>query len=390
VITPEQISNEFDQLVASIYQGALDTVPWQGFIPQLGIHMNARAVSLVLRAPAMGDTGLILNYQRPDPGAVPRAELADPSDWQASAYREHFFALDPFVNLPIGEVATLSEIVPEQELLTSEFYLQYLKPAEVFHIIGADVQEPSGVMARLRISRSEHDPKFGDADKHLVKAIVPHLLRSIQIHARLNNVASERDLYANVVDRLAVGTIILDENGKILSCNAKATELLKQKDGISQHGQTLHVNNREQTLEFQQQLDKVLSHQNVSKPTVAEAMRVCRPSGRADLGLIIRPVPTSEWSEGQSCPSVAVLISDPEQQSNASLEIITRLFGFTPAEAALTMLIAKGKSLAEASETQGVSQHTARAQLKSIFSKTGVSRQAELVRLIVKSVADLG
>jgi DNA-binding CsgD family transcriptional regulator len=41
------------------------------------------------------------------------------------------------------------------------------------------------------------------------------------------------------------------------------------------------------------------------------------------------------------------------------------------------------------SEAQNISPHTARAQLKSIFSKTGVSRQAELVRLILKSVASL-
>jgi DNA-binding CsgD family transcriptional regulator len=41
------------------------------------------------------------------------------------------------------------------------------------------------------------------------------------------------------------------------------------------------------------------------------------------------------------------------------------------------------------SESQGISQHTARAQLKSIFAKTGVSRQAELVRLVLKSAASL-
>ena len=50
----------------------------------------------------------------------------------------------------------------------------------------------------------------------------------------------------------------------------------------------------------------------------------------------------------------------------------------------------RGLSLAEVSEAQNISQHTARAQLKSIFAKTGVSRQAELVRLVLKSVASLG
>ena len=54
------------------------------------------------------------------------------------------------------------------------------------------------------------------------------------------------------------------------------------------------------------------------------------------------------------------------------------------------ILLARGLSLAEVSEAQNISPHTARAQLKAIFAKTGVSRQAELVRMITKSVASLG
>jgi DNA-binding CsgD family transcriptional regulator len=65
------------------------------------------------------------------------------------------------------------------------------------------------------------------------------------------------------------------------------------------------------------------------------------------------------------------------------------LFELTPAEANLALLLARGLTLAEVSEAQNISPHTARAQLKSIFAKTGVSRQAELVRLILKSVASL-
>ena len=53
------------------------------------------------------------------------------------------------------------------------------------------------------------------------------------------------------------------------------------------------------------------------------------------------------------------------------------------------LVSARGLSLADVSGTLGISQHTARAQLKSIFAKTGVSRQAELVRLVLKSVAAL-
>ena len=71
-------------------------------------------------------------------------------------------------------------------------------------------------------------------------------------------------------------------------------------------------------------------------------------------------------------------------------QILGELFDLTPAEANLATLLARGLSLAQVSSAQTISQHTARAQLKSIFAKTGVSRQAELVRLVLKSVASLG
>ncbi len=348
------------------------------------------AVSLVLRPPADGDSGLILNYHRPQAGETATAKLADPASWPISAYREHFFALDPFVNLPMGEVVTLAELIPEQKLLSSEYYQHYLQPAEVFHIIGIDTSEPDGLVARIRVSRSQHEAAFNQADKDFLSRIGPHLQQAIQIHVRLSRIESERNLYASAVDRLAVGTIILDEQGKILEANKLASQLLTQQDGIAQHQQRLLFDNRELNSEFKNLLGQLLKRGSAQKPGMAEALRVTRPSGRADLGLVIRPVPISEWHEGQSSPTIVVFISDPEQQSETSQQIITRLFGFTPAEATLAMHLAKGLSLAEVSAQLSISQHTARAQLKAIFAKTGVSRQAELVRLLVKSVANLG
>ena len=383
-------SESFDQLISAIYQGPLEETPWQQFLPLLGQTLDARAVSLVLRPPAAGDKGLILNYQRPLPGDEQQVSLADPTDWEASAYREQYFSLDPFISLPVGKIITLAELMPDDELRASDYYQQYLKPAGVFHILGGDTLEPNGLMARLRVCRNEKEQGFNEQDKCLLGQILPHLQRAIQFHARLNRIESERDLYANAVDRLAVGAIILDENAKLLKTNNIAQQLLENKDGLVTHNHHLQVGNREQASEFQALVEKVLSRHQDGKPGMPEALRVSRPSGRPDLGLVIRPIPTSEWSEGQACPSVVVFISDPELQPETSQQMITRLFGFTPAEATLAMLLTRGLSMAEASDQLSISQHTARAQLKSIFSKTGVSRQAELVRLIVKSVANLG
>ena len=180
-LTDEQL----DELISLIYQGPLQEKPWQGFLPLLRKLMDAQVVSLVLRPPAAGDRGVILNCRRGADGAE-LEELADPDDWEAINYREQFFALDPFVNLPPGKVVTQQELIPDEELLASEYYRDYLAPIGIFHILGVDTVEPDGMLARLRIARRHDEVAFTDAHKQLCARFLPHLRRAIQIHARLS------------------------------------------------------------------------------------------------------------------------------------------------------------------------------------------------------------
>lgn len=57
-----------------------------------------------------------------------------------------------------------------------------------------------------------------------------------------------------------------------------------------------------------------------------------------------------------------------------------QIFGLTPAEWRLALELRKGLSVSDAAFALGISVNTARTQVKSIFSKLGVSRQSELVR----------
>jgi DNA-binding CsgD family transcriptional regulator/PAS domain-containing protein len=386
-----QIDKNFSHLIELIYRGALEQQPWQSALPALREAMDAQVVSLVLRPPTADDQGVILNSVRPDPSRDSAdASLADPNDWEASAYREQFFSLDPFVNLPPDKVIALEDILPDKALLNSDYYLHYLKPIDLFRILGVDTVEPGGMLARLRFSRRASEARFRTRERTLLDLLTPHLRLSIEIYAKLNRMTSERDLYAGAVNQLSVATIILDERGRLLTTNAVGQALLDQGEGLSLREGRLHIEGRDINKELQQALATIIRAQLQGETSLVRALRVPRSAGRSDLGLVIRPVPTSQWSEGQSSPSAAVFISDPDLQESTSGQILGELFDLTPAEANLATLLARGLSLAQVSSAQTISQHTARAQLKSIFAKTGVSRQAELVRLVLKSVASLG
>lgn len=371
-----QTDSSFSDLIGAIYQGAIEEQPWQAFLSQLRELMTAVNTTLVLRPPSAQGTGVLLT----DGGSLE----------SIASYNESLFVFDPFVDLQVGEVKTLLELIDEDDLLDSELYKVCMAPAGLHDSLGADMSVPGELEACLRVARSRDSKAFDADDRQLIKMILPHLERAILIHARLNKIESERALYAGAVEQLSVGSIILDENARLLSCNTMARQLVDKQDGLQLVKDSLRLSSKDANGELQAVIAEVLVNQRQRKPAVVGAMRVQRPSGLQDLALVIRPVPINEWSEGESVPSVAVFISDPEQISEAPRQTITRLFGFTPAEANLAMLLANGQSLDEASQQLSISRNTARTHLRSVFAKTGVERQASLVRLILKSVAPLG
>ena len=59
-------------------------------------------------------------------------------------------------------------------------------------------------------------------------------------------------------------------------------------------------------------------------------------------------------------------------------------YRLTEAEAAIAVLIGEGYPLTVVAALRRVSIFTVRAQLRSIYAKTGVTRQAALVRLVLE------
>jgi DNA-binding CsgD family transcriptional regulator len=88
-------------------------------------------------------------------------------------------------------------------------------------------------------------------------------------------------------------------------------------------------------------------------------------------------------------PGAAIFITDPESQHKPDWQILGSLFGLTTAEARLTILLLQGHTLKEAADQIKVTINTVHSQLKSVFAKTGVNRQADLMRILLTGPAQL-
>ncbi|MFT5484374.1 MAG: DNA-binding CsgD family transcriptional regulator/PAS domain-containing protein, partial [Halieaceae bacterium] len=323
------------------------------------------------------DTGVVIN-------SVPLHDVV------SMDYDIHYAAMDPFVDLPPGKVFTVDEFMPLDLFYESDFYQQYLKETKIVHILGADMYDELGNSATLRFARTEGSDNFGNGERHLCEQILPHLQQAIRLHARIMRIESEADLFADAVDQLAMGTIILDEGGAVRRTNKAADRLLDTGKLVKIEGGSLRLPTPSQTREFKGLLAEVMAAHSRAEPGFVKVFRVRTLDGSPDAGILLRPLPLVAASDGSRNPSVAIFISDPDRPRAAQKHVLIELFGLTPAEATLALKLASGATLEEAAEQSGVTRNTAKSHLSAVFSKTGTTRQVNLVQLILESVATLG
>ncbi len=371
--------SRFSELLGAIYQGPLEPVPWKTALELLRTYLRANYVTLMLRPPSPDREGLMVNAA----GDAPITRQAE--------YNKYYYALDPFIDLPPGRVFVADELTGQGKWRETEFYKQFLKPLDILYALGADIVTEDGIHCRFRASRPHRERPFSSRDKALCAAMLPHLKRAVVLHSQLNLIDSERRLYAGTIDRMLVGTVILDETGAVMKSNAVADEMLREGDGLRLVGGVLRAENSTDNRELQRLIKRAMAGPGEGgSPAVAEAISITRKAGRSKLGVVVRSVPQADWPEGNRNPAVALLIRDPDRRTEASRETVRRLFDLTPAEAALALALADGLTLDEAADRLAIRKNTARAHLRSIFAKIGVSRQTTLVRMLLSSVIALG
>ncbi|BDX20112.1 MULTISPECIES: helix-turn-helix transcriptional regulator [Halopseudomonas] len=370
--------DHYDHLIGCIHDGAFDTQRLYDAVEELRKLFQANYATLILRIPGIDNIGLMLVAGEVEGSGTVR-------------YFDYYHNDSPFSSMPADVSFTIDDVMTTEEWEANPYYTDYARLNNVYHILGADITTPEDGMLRMRVTRGHNQPAFSAEDKALCNRLLPHLRRSLHVHNLLGRSESLGTVYAEAINRLSVATLVLDETGCVLQLNDVARAMLKEADGIKLVGTRLEASYPSDNRELHRLIRETLDLQQGQQPAESrEALSIARPSGEVSLGVVVEALPASEWAEGKGRPTVIVYIRDSVGRSQVDNRVAKELFNFTPAETALALELANGLSLEEAAENLGIMRNTARAHLRSIFSKTGVRRQAELVRVMLNSVVSLG
>lgn len=367
-------------LLGAIYDAPLTEPVWIDFLQTLRRQLNADGAIIMLRLPNEIDSGVIITDGIPGLDG----EIGD------NLYSEQFYSIDPFVNIPDNTTVTLDEHLDMTAMLDSDFYKLSMAPFGIHHIAGIELSSGSDIDASLRLTRNRGKEGFTENDRALLNSMIPHLKRALRIHSRLESVSSEKELYAQAVSQLSVATFFLNEKQQLVDSNPMAERLVGANRGLTLKAGKLALQRPVDNQKLRNAIDAALDARKRKDTVFAQAMPVYDNSGECHLGLTVRPLAVKRHREHDDEAVVAIFVSDASATIDAPHSSLTQLFGLTPAESRLATALANGLSLDEASANLHISRNTSRAHLRSIFSKTGVNQQTQLVSLILKSVAPLG
>ncbi len=366
---------EAHPLSEAIYEGVLEKPPWKTLLKCLEEYLQVTSATLVLRRPKLSDPGVTV-YLHTGSDAL-------------EAFRERGYRDSPFAELPEKKVFTLNDRVTRSELKSLDFYQHFLEPYRISDLIGFDVYDKqSHIRLRLRLVRMEGAPAFSQDDRARLGSIIPMMDKALKLYSAYVHNSFIEELYDELLGSMDIASLILNAKLEVLSANHQAQMILVDRDGVF----LLHNSLRCRMAADQEKLttacrELLAGASGFEQDAGTESISISRVCSDTKWDVHIKTIAKRDMVFDEDGPKLVLLLQSSTLKGVPSQPRLIDMLGVTPAEAKLILQLLDGLTLTDAAKELGISRNTARAQLSSIFSKTGVNRQTQLVRLVSDAFA---
>ncbi|WP_037281995.1 helix-turn-helix transcriptional regulator [Rubellimicrobium mesophilum] len=304
------------------------------------------------------------------------------------SYGAHYAVTNPYHAtwdaLPAGRVVHSAELIPEEELLRTEYWNDWLRPqGDLRNAMGAVLARDPG---RLFIFNTHIELRAASRiSKRLMQTLrgaAPLLNRSLEINRMLLGLRLDSTLLRFGLEPEDAAILFLGAQGGILYANAQAERHLAEGTLLQYDARgRLTFANLQAAASLAAAIKGVarLSDLNFHLETKSGSMEVrMLPLTEGVLDQLRVPLLVRT-----PVPALLVVLRLSPGTTSAD-QVLQERLGLTAAEATVALALAEGATIAEIAEARGVSRFTVRDQVKRAMDKAGARRQADLVRRVIE------
>lgn len=368
-------TSQVDALVLTIHSAALGADGWTRIVNELSQVLSAEAASLV----------------KPTDRAMvkPFCHLFERDTSYVRDYMEHWAAHDCWYQgalrhrrIGVGMVNLDTQLIDPGDFERTPFFNDYLRKFDIKRMMNVclaapDRQEGTGPVA-LSFYRGLRKDSFSATECALLSHLAPHLMVAAQNYWAAQSLRLLASVRGNALDSVTSAVFAVDRPGRLIFANRLGIELLRKNQWVRlANGALLPLPASLGAEQFKINLQRASSG-------IGSSLLMTDPSTQAQAQVSIAPVP-ADLDLGFLIDAPASLVwVIPTDARRDTAQDMARLFGLTSAERRILDHLIAGEDLSEATATLRVSIHTARAQLKSIFRKTGRRSQGQLLMLAAR------
>lgn len=281
-----------------------------------------------------------------------------------------------------GETRVDREVLPTAQLRRTAFHADFLRHYEVEGLLSLKICDDSDRAApstQISFFRPPGAGEFSGPERQVLSALWPHLQRAVHTYWALRKVREHGGVIEAALDELPQPAWVLRPDATIEFSNESARRLFVSVPWVRvRSGRLGAIGDLEQAA--------LCAALNLTSIGVGQACvaTIAEPHGLHRIVLrFARLAADSPYVKAwpRACALLLLELPVPDESETQWLARMVHQFHLTAAEARLLRQFVTGVTLTAAAESVGLSIHTVRSHLRSIYDKTGCRRQAELMRL---------
>jgi DNA-binding CsgD family transcriptional regulator len=304
------------------------------------------------------------------------------------SYGEHFGKIDPFrprfLAKDEGELCFGEELCPSSVLHKTELYGDYLSKYDFTLYCAVATIKRAETSEFISIYRGLKNRPPDAETIATIALILPHIRAALQLRSQLCGIDTAAKNYAAALDSLNAGVVLLTEQRECVFVGRKVADLCCSNDGLYIKNARLGAYASADHQALSRLIDRAIALASGKTTLSCGTVVISRRSGtclRVSATALSPEAPLAHLAASRRAVA-AVFVRDPDHDVASLPQTLTVTYALTAAETRLAIELLEGYSLAQTAERHAVSIETVRAQLKSIFAKTGTCRQSELLLLL--------
>jgi DNA-binding CsgD family transcriptional regulator len=362
-------------MIGEIYDVAIDPAKWASLLGRW--------------SKVFGDSGVLLYRQDPSSSYAHALASADIDFAQKAPFEQYYSKLRPWVaniaKAKDGEIRSIFDWIDEQTYRKCAYYAEFLTRLDHHYGISSNLRRDDNVITALTLSRRYGTGDFTPRERQLMKHLVRHLQRALQMQRQFFDAGLRQDALLRGFDRLKIGVVLAAYDGRVLFTNRVADDIFRRDHALRIQRQHLKAVPPALDAELQRRIQEA-ARTGAKKGRDAGGILSLPCRGGGQVSMLVCPFPIDTASiVGPTVPTALIFVGAPEPSTPVRERDLGRLYGLTPAESKLVAALLEGMSLGDYAQMRGVGLATAKTQLRHAFDKTGQNRQADLVRHILSN-----